>query len=125
MHVIRMHVKNNDNVCGIAVTITDSTDTTVLWDTASTANSIPTGSYTITSGGGAGSGGYAGKGALTGWLGTPIGSGNYGGGGGGAGTSASGFAALGGQPGAHGAVRIMWETGSAYPNTNTATYYGV
>lgn len=125
MHVIRMHVKNNDNVCGIAVTITDSTDTTVLWDTVSTANSIPTGNYTISSGGGAGSGGYAGKGALTGWLGTITNAGNYGGGGGGGLTSASGFSGHNGQPGAHGAVRIMWETGSAYPNTNTATYYGV
>lgn len=123
LHVIRLNVKNDDNVCGVAVTITDSTDTTLLWDTLSTANTIPTGTYRITSGGGAGSGGYAGKGSLTGWLGTVTNSGNYGGGGGGGLTSANGFSGGGGQPGAHGAVRIMWEPGSSYPNTNTATYY--
>jgi len=124
LHVIQLNVKNNDFVAGIAMTITNSANV-IVWDTASTRNVVPTGSrYLTTSGGKGGSGGAAGKGALTGWLGTPIGSGNYGGGGGGAGTSSSGFASLGGQPGAHGAVRIMWEIGSAYPNTNTATYYG-
>jgi len=124
LNVIRLNVKNDDNVCGVAVTISDSTDT-LVWDTVSTKDNIPTGSYTITSGGSGGSGGYAGKGALTGWLGTVTNAGNYGGGGGGGLTSASGFSGGNGQPGAHGAVRIMWEPGSSYPNTNTATYYGV
>ena len=123
LHVIQLNVKNDDVIAGVAMTITNSANV-VVWDTASTRNIVPTGSrYYTSSGGRGGSGGAAGKGALTGWLGTPAGAGNYGGGGGGGLTSSNGFSGGGGQPGAHGAVRIMWEPGSAYPNTNTATYY--
>ena len=123
LHVIQLNVKNNDFIAGVAMTITNSANV-VVWDTASTRNTVPTGSrYLTTSGGKGGSGGSTGKGALTGWLGTAPNAGSYGGGGGGAGTLASGFGSSSGQPGAHGAVRIMWEPGSAYPNTNTATYY--
>lgn len=112
LNVIRMNVKNDDNVAGVAMTITDSTGT-LVWDTRSTKDTIPSGSYKITSGGTAGSGGASGKGALTGFTASStINYGSFGGGGGGQGGI-----------GAHGAVRIMWEPGSSYPGTNTADFY--
>ena len=123
LHVIQLDVKNDELIAGVAMTITNSANV-IVWDTSSTKNVVPTNPrYLMTSGGRGGSGGSTGQGALTGWLGSISNSGNYGGGGGGAGTSSDGLTSGGGQPGAHGAVRIMWEPGSAYPNTNTATYY--
>ena len=122
VNVIRMNVKNDDNVAGVAMTITDSTGT-LVWDTRSTKDSIPSGSYKITSGGTSGSGGVPGKGALTGFTASStINYGSFGGGGGG-GKSAEVGGSLTGPAGANGAVRIMWEPGSAYPSTNTTDFY--
>jgi hypothetical protein len=118
LHVIKMIVRNNELVAGIAVTISNSSDT-LVWDTRSTKDTIPSGTYVVTSAGSGGSGGTAGAGSLAGYSTSSLTTvGLYGGGGGG-GYSTTTTGGLG----SHGAVRILWNPGSAYPNTNTSDSY--
>ena len=119
LHVIRMNVRNTENIAGIAMTISDSTDTTIVWDTRSTKDDVPSGTYVLTSAGSGGSGGTAGAGSLAGYSTSSLTTvGLYGGGGGGGynTTTPGGF-------GSHGVVRIIWKTGAAYPNTDTGTEF--
>ena len=118
LHVIKMIVRNNELVAGIAVTISNSSDT-LVWDTRSTKDTIPSGTYVVTSAGSGGSGGTAGVGSLAGYSTSSLTTvGLYGGGGGG-GYSTTTTGGLG----SHGAVRILWNPGSTYPNTNTSDSY--
>ena len=78
-------------------------------------------SYGTGNAGGGGSGGEQGSGVGLGYQGQRLGA-TYGGGGGGGGSqfSAEPYHAYNGADGGHGAVRIIWGSGRAFPATNTA-----
>ena len=152
-HILKFVVYNNESFAGFAVTISNSSDTLIWDTRTNATDAIVglsrytagggggIGIYGITAtapgsgaagsiatllavatGGGGGSGGQAGYAgedisSQTGTL-NPSNGGKYGGGGGG-GKKYNGYGSYGG----HGVVRILLDSGSAYPSTNTGDSY--